>query len=253
MQVDRTDLARKLDISYRLLFERNPLPMCVYEVGSLGLLAVNDAAVAQYGYSKDEFVGLTLLDLHHAQDLPAVQERLNLPPDQQPPVQMWLHRHRDASAIEVETLTEAFDIEGIHARMMLVRDMREQRQLEREQRELTERLTTTLESIDDGFFTLDQSWCFTYVNARAEAMLQRARRTARLQRLAVLSRCGRRRVPDRVPARRRAEPVGAVRDLLPAAADVVVGGRLPVSPRTHRVFPRRAREAPVRATDPGGA
>ena len=86
MQTEPTDLARKLDISYRLLFERNPLPMCVYEVGSLGVLAVNDAAVAQYGYSKDEFVGLTLLDLHHEQDLPAVREWLTLPPEQQPPV-----------------------------------------------------------------------------------------------------------------------------------------------------------------------
>lgn len=175
MQTEPTDLARKLDISYRLLFERNPLPMCVYEVGSLGVLAVNDAAVAQYGYSKDEFVGLTLLDLHHEQDLPAVREWLTLPPEQQPPVQLWQHRHRDGSAIEVETITEQFDLDGIHARMMLVRDLRTQRRLEREQRELTERLTTTLESIGDGFFTLDQAWCFTYVNARAEAMLQRPR------------------------------------------------------------------------------
>ncbi len=46
---------------------------------------------------------------------------------------------------------------------------------EQEQRELAARLTTTLESIQDGFFTLDHAWRFTYVNAAAERMIFRQR------------------------------------------------------------------------------
>ena len=42
---------------YRLLFEGNPHPMWVYDVETLAFLAVNDAAVESYGYSRDEFLG----------------------------------------------------------------------------------------------------------------------------------------------------------------------------------------------------
>lgn len=53
-------------------------------------------------------------------------------------------------------------------------DITEQRRLRAEVSRLAERLTTTLESITDGFFTLDADWCFTYVNREAERLLQSA-------------------------------------------------------------------------------
>ena len=48
---------------YRELFEQNPNPMWVYDVETLGFLAVNDAAVAKYGYSRDEFLAMTIADI----------------------------------------------------------------------------------------------------------------------------------------------------------------------------------------------
>jgi PAS domain S-box-containing protein len=42
-------------------------------------------------------------------------------------------------------------------------------------RRIVQRLTTTLESITDAFFLLNREWCFTFVNARAEALLKRSR------------------------------------------------------------------------------
>ena len=54
---------------YRLLFEGNPNPMWVYDRETLAFLAVNDAAVAHYGYSREEFLGMTLADIRLADDL----------------------------------------------------------------------------------------------------------------------------------------------------------------------------------------
>ncbi|MGM0701325.1 MAG: EAL domain-containing protein [Pseudomonadota bacterium] len=54
-------------------------------------------------------------------------------------------------------------------------DITERRRLQDEVRQLAERLTTTLESITDGFFTLDAEWRFTYLNQEAERLLQRSR------------------------------------------------------------------------------
>ena len=48
---------------YRMLFESSPLPMWVFDASSLRYLAVNDAAVRLYGYSRDEFLGMTVEDL----------------------------------------------------------------------------------------------------------------------------------------------------------------------------------------------
>ena len=165
----------KLDISYRLLFEKNPLPMWVYEVATLRMLAVNEAATERYGYSEQEIAGLTLADLHHADDLEAVHAHLQLPVADRTVTRMWRHRHRDGGFVEVETTSTEVNLEGRRAVIMLVRDMAEQRRTEQSQRELTLRLASTLECITDGFFTLDRNWCFTCLNARAEELLNARR------------------------------------------------------------------------------
>ncbi len=167
--------ADSLQLCYRMLFERNPLPMCVVDSTTLRVLAVNEAAVSQYGYSVQEFVELTLLDLHHEDDLPTVREQLGRPLDERPASQLWRHRHRSGATIEVETITREVQGQGVSTHMVLIRDLTEHRRLEQAQRTLTERLATTLESITDAFFTLDRDWCFTYVNARAEMLLHRTR------------------------------------------------------------------------------
>src|SRR5205807_90787 len=48
---------------YRALFETNPSPMWIFEVTNLQILAVNQAAIKTYGYSRDEFLRLTMRDL----------------------------------------------------------------------------------------------------------------------------------------------------------------------------------------------
>src|SRR5207245_4983640 len=55
---------------YRLLFQTNPSSMWVFATDTLQILAVNDAAVAQYGYSRDEFLKLNLKDLRAPEDVP---------------------------------------------------------------------------------------------------------------------------------------------------------------------------------------
>jgi PAS domain S-box-containing protein len=61
---------------YRLLFESNPLPMWVYALDTLEFLAVNDAAVRNYGYSRDEFLSMTIRDIRPPEDIPMLLEKL---------------------------------------------------------------------------------------------------------------------------------------------------------------------------------
>lgn len=175
MENPSEDSSKKLQVSYRLLFERNPLPMWVYDVKTLRMLAVNKAALAHYGYSEQEFVGLTLLDLHHKDDIAQLQAHLKLPADQQAATQVWRHRRRNGDLIEVEMLTETMELEGTYASVALIRDVTEQRRAEQAQHDLADRLATTMESITDAFLTLDRAWRITYVNSRAEQTLRSLR------------------------------------------------------------------------------
>jgi PAS domain S-box-containing protein len=56
---------------YRILFDSNPHPMWAYDLETLTFLAVNDAAIRHYGYSREEFLSMTIADIRPAEDVPS--------------------------------------------------------------------------------------------------------------------------------------------------------------------------------------
>ena len=69
------DRARESEDRYRLLFETCPLPMCVHDLEALAFLAVNEAAVEHYGYSREDFGRMTLADIRPPKDVGASRRR----------------------------------------------------------------------------------------------------------------------------------------------------------------------------------
>ena len=68
----RTEEAlRASEAQYRALFEQSPFPKFLFDYETLRFLAVNDAAIQHYGYSRDEFLGMTLDDIRPPEDVPA--------------------------------------------------------------------------------------------------------------------------------------------------------------------------------------
>lgn len=59
---------------YRALFEANPNPMWIYHRETLAFMAVNDAAIAQYGYSREDFLNLSIRNIRPTEDLPQLEE-----------------------------------------------------------------------------------------------------------------------------------------------------------------------------------
>ncbi len=68
------DAAPSVDERYRLLFEANPLPLWVYDLETLRILDVNEVACRKYGYSRDEFLGLTIRDIRPHGPRPSTRE-----------------------------------------------------------------------------------------------------------------------------------------------------------------------------------
>jgi PAS domain S-box-containing protein len=65
------------DDAYAVLFESHPLPMWIVDVGTYRFLAVNNAAVLHYGYSREEFLSMSLLDIRPQEDVPQFEEQLS--------------------------------------------------------------------------------------------------------------------------------------------------------------------------------
>jgi two-component system, cell cycle sensor histidine kinase and response regulator CckA len=128
---------------YRLLFEVTPLPACVYDVETFRFLAVNPAAVAHYGYSVEQFLAMTILDVRPEEDRERTLARLRARrKGYGGQMRGWGYRHRkaDGTLIDVEIISHPFDFEGRSARIVVVNDVTEQTRLRVREREVEAQL-----------------------------------------------------------------------------------------------------------------
>ena len=111
------------DEQYRRLFERNPQPMWLYDPETLAFVAVNEAAVRQYGYSVEEFLAMTIKDIRPQEDVPAVVENVSKLDGNLQYGEQWRHRKKDGSIIDVEVSANDLEFAGRHARLVMVTDI----------------------------------------------------------------------------------------------------------------------------------
>ncbi len=132
----RNDDLHRTEQRYRLLFEASPLPMLVFALDSLRVLAANEASRTLYGYSADEFLALRITDLRPPEERLRLHQALhamNQMPADSVPVNtgIWRHRKKDGSLFEVEVFTVVIEFEGQRARQTTVIDVTARRQAER--------------------------------------------------------------------------------------------------------------------------
>jgi hypothetical protein len=129
----RRNERRKLEESesrYRLMFESHPEAMWVFDVSTLAFIAVNEAAVARYGYSREEFLSMTLRDIRPAEDMPALLEHLADTRRDLRTDGPWRHRRKDGSVLFVEIATHSIRLGEIDAVLVMSTDITERRRLE---------------------------------------------------------------------------------------------------------------------------
>ncbi|HYV65245.1 MAG TPA: EAL domain-containing protein [Myxococcales bacterium] len=120
------DALRTSEERYRLLFDASPQAMWVFDAETLRFLAVNDAAVKRYGYSRDEFLRMTILDIRPADDVPALHERLErLGDGGAASANIWRHRKANGELMDVEITSHAIELSGRRARLVVSIDVTE--------------------------------------------------------------------------------------------------------------------------------
>jgi PAS domain S-box-containing protein len=129
-----------IDLLKGLLFTHNPFPMWVYDLETLRFMEVNEAAIAIYGYSRAEFLAMTIRDIRPEEDVPLLLEELG---NIRPLLQFsgeWRHRYKTGEMHTVEIASHVFE-EGQHKRILVVaNDITKRKDAEREQTKIHEEL-----------------------------------------------------------------------------------------------------------------
>ncbi|MBI2681718.1 MAG: response regulator [Acidobacteriales bacterium] len=125
---------RRSEDRFHLLFAQHPHPMFVYQTHSLRILEVNQAAIQKYGYSREEFLEMTVQDIRPEEDLPRFIELISA---RSPNAYLgqWRHKTRDGKILHVDITARTLHFEGHEATLVTATDITERRVLEEQLRQ----------------------------------------------------------------------------------------------------------------------
>ena len=154
---------------FRYLFEKNPNPMWVYEDGSMRFLEVNDAAIALYGYSREEFLSMTILDVRTPEEAARALEMIStFPRTGFWHGGIWEHCSKDGRRIAVEVVSDDMEYEGRPAYIVAVRDVSEQLRAEAALRESEGRFRQIADSVPGILWLTDSEGRLTFLSKTFE-------------------------------------------------------------------------------------
>ncbi|MEK7263874.1 MAG: PAS domain S-box protein, partial [Bacteroidota bacterium] len=159
----QTKALRDSERHYRILFENNPLPFWVYDLETLEFLAVNDAAIHHYGYSRNEFLTMNVKDIRPTEDVPdllrnTIHQRSGIEN-----AGIWRHRKKDGTIIDVEVRSHELTFQGRRAKLVLVNDITERKKSEQALKESEAKFRAVAETAASAIF-IYQGTKFSYIN-----------------------------------------------------------------------------------------
>ncbi|MEP6687731.1 MAG: response regulator [Gemmatimonadales bacterium] len=113
---------RETDRRARVVFDAHPQPMWIFDVDTLAILAVNDATVHHYGWTREEFMEMTIMDLLAPDDSTPLSaspaDRASLRGE----VALTHHQRRDGTLVDMEIVSHELELDGRRARLVLATD-----------------------------------------------------------------------------------------------------------------------------------
>lgn len=151
---------------YKHMFMHNPTPMWILDIDTLNFLEVNNAALRQYGYTREEFLTLNSKDIRpqeqvdaYVNDIRKVHDHMNFAGD-------WMHKRKNGEIIIVNIISHPLTFNGREARHVMATDVTEQRKMEAKVKQSEERFKLIVEAAPDPIFIqVDKK--FAYVNNTA--------------------------------------------------------------------------------------
>lgn len=160
----------------RSLLQSYPFPTLICDCGTLSILMANEAASLKYGYSVDEFLELTLYDIHPSPLWAALAEFMSRPGNVRKDV--WLQRKKQGGLFDVELLAKDLVLEGNRAKLVVVYDVTERVNREKTLEAALEhvrldkmRSDAVIAAIGDGISIQDRDFRIIYQNEKHREMV----------------------------------------------------------------------------------
>jgi PAS domain S-box-containing protein len=139
---------------FQSLFATHPSPMWVYDPDTLHFLIVNNAAIDLYGYSREAYAGMTVLDIRPAHErqrmITAVHGRTDMER-----AERWTHLKADGEMVEVLTYGRSVRFDGRDAILAIVQDQTEVNAAHREVSDTRSLLDSIVDNLPVGVFVKD--------------------------------------------------------------------------------------------------
>ncbi len=162
---------RESEERYRILFESNPQPMWAYDVETLRFLEVNEAAVQHYGYTREEFLRMTIKDIRPPEDIPALEKALGELREALHYSGRWRHRKKDGTLLDVEIVSHGIVLGGRRARLVLAMDVTERKRAEEALARSEQKFRSLFEAAADAIVLVDPRANILDVNPAGEAVV----------------------------------------------------------------------------------
>ena len=129
---------RESEEKYRFMFANNPQPMWIYDLATLRFLEINNAAVQHYGYSRQEFLAMTLIDIRPAEDHALLLKDVELTTDAYNRGGEWRHLKKSGELIFVEIVSHLITFNGVKARHVMINDITDRKNSEMQLHKLSQ-------------------------------------------------------------------------------------------------------------------
>lgn len=153
---------------YRLMFETSPIPALVYDDESLAILAVSDVTLSHYGYSREEFLCMTIKDIRPAEDVPDLLMHLATTTGDVRHSGIWRHQKKDGTIITVDVRSHSITWDGKIARLVMIHDVTERLRIEEELRIQKAYFERLFNAMPEGVALIDKSGHIRNVNKAYE-------------------------------------------------------------------------------------
>ncbi len=168
----RTEEAlRTSEEHYRLLFQSNPIPMWVYDYETLRFLAINDIALEHYGYSRDEFLSMTIKQIRPPEYVDALVTSVREPRGEISHSGVWRHRKKDGTLIDVEITSHTLTFGGRPAVLVMADDVTERKRNQDALRRSETRFRTLFEAAADPILLVRSGGIVVDANPAAAALV----------------------------------------------------------------------------------
>jgi two-component system cell cycle sensor histidine kinase/response regulator CckA len=151
----------------QFLLERIVDPVMVYERSTLNLLAVNEMAVRAYGHSREQLLGLTILDLHAPDDLGSLTDLVHNPVLNDEQRRTWRHARKNGDIVEIAVTLHPLTWGSIPAGMVQAHDVTARSWVEAEIKRATDLLRAVAETTTDALFVKDATGRYLLFNRAA--------------------------------------------------------------------------------------